>query len=63
MDGAVFLNSGAYAFPGFPTDSTAWLGYLRSWHPQIQAKAAQEQVRRDFAWYSARDSLVRAGLA
>lgn len=32
------------------------------WHPQIQSKSAREQIRRDFAWHSARDSLVRSGL-
>ena len=63
MDGAVSWRQPVQVLC-FPTESTAWLAYmLRRWHPQIQDEAIREQIRRDFAWHSARDSLVRAGLA
>ena len=29
------------------------------WHPEVSDAAAREQVRRDFGWHAARDSLRR----
>ena len=33
------------------------------WHPEVVDEAGREQVRRDFAWRAARDSLVRSGVS
>lgn len=32
------------------------------WHPEVADERSREQVRKDFAWHAARDSLLRSGL-